>query len=121
MESGKLRRDIFYRLASIMIEIPPLRERGEDIEELVRHYLAEKPVVEIEQGVWDRLHAHKWPGNVRELFHILDYVLNVCEAASCASAICRRIFRPRRMLRHRKRTARRKRRKSSGGAAMPRG
>lgn len=79
MESGKLRRDIFYRLASIMIEIPPLRERGEDIEELVRHYLAEKPVVEIEQGVWDRLHAHKWPGNVRELFYILDYALNVCE------------------------------------------
>jgi len=79
MESGRLRRDIFYRLASIMIEIPPLRERGDDLTALVRHYIAGKPVTEIEQGFWDRLYAHRWPGNVRELFHILDYAVNVCE------------------------------------------
>lgn len=79
MESGKLRRDIFYRLASIMIEIPPLRERGDDLKALVRYYIAGKPVTEIEQGFWNRLYAHRWPGNVRELFHILDYAVNVCE------------------------------------------
>ena len=79
MESGKLRRDIFYRLASIKIEVPPLRERGDDLTALVRYYIAGKPVMEIEQGFWNRLYAHRWPGNVRELFHILDYAVNVCE------------------------------------------
>ena len=83
MESGRLRRDIFYRLSSVVIEIPPLRERGRDLEELVWYYIRStsgvEPVNEIEQGFWERLYAHRWPGNVRELFHILGYALNVSE------------------------------------------
>lgn len=82
MESGALRRDIFYRLASIMIEIPPLRERGDDLRELTEHYLSGKRVTEIGQDFWERLYGYCWPGNVRELFHILDYAVNVCEGGA---------------------------------------
>ena len=63
MESGRLRRDIFYRLSSVVIEIPPLRERGRDLEELVWYYIRStsgvEPVNEIEQGFWERLYAHR--------------------------------------------------------------
>lgn len=84
-ENGKLRRDLFYRLASVVIEIPPLRERLDDIEQLAWHYirknqdLSVQPISEIEPAFWERLYHHKWPGNVRELFHVLNYALNDCE------------------------------------------
>ena len=84
-ETGKLRKDLFYRLASVVIDIPPLRERPGDLKELVWHYvrshgaLAAQPVAEIRSAFWKRLEEHRWPGNVRELFHILEYALSVSE------------------------------------------
>jgi len=80
-ENGKLRRDLFYRLASVVIEIPPLRERMGDLEELTWHYIRQKEdqaVTEITPAFWAWLRRHSWPGNVRELFHILDYAVNDC-------------------------------------------
>lgn len=84
-ESGKLRPDLFYRLASIVIEIPPLRQRKEDLETLTRHYIRQNqelcphPISRIAEDFWARLHAYSWPGNVRELFHILYYAISDCE------------------------------------------
>lgn len=83
MEQQKLRSDLFYRLATIILEIPPLRERPEDIEELARHHISQIcgdyafPFEEIEPSVLWQLQQYYWPGNVRELFHAVDYAMNV--------------------------------------------
>lgn len=84
-ESGALRRDLFYRLASAVVEIPPLRERMEDLEELVWHFVRERgprsaqPVETIEPDFWTHLRQYSWPGNVRELFHILECSVSVAK------------------------------------------
>lgn len=84
-ETGKLRRDLFYRLASIIVEIPPLRERMEDLDELVWNYihthepLCSQLITQITPAFWRRLQQHAWPGNIRELFHILNYAVSVSE------------------------------------------
>lgn len=84
IEQGKLRKDLFYRVASVIVEIPPLRERIEDLEELTWHYIGEnqpaaRPIERIEPAFWQKLREHDWPGNVRELFHILSYAVNASE------------------------------------------
>lgn len=84
-ERGVLRPDLFYRLASVVVEIPPLRERLDDIPQLTWHYLRHHPgvtarsIADISPAFWERLRQHRWPGNVRELFHVLDYAVNDCE------------------------------------------
>lgn len=83
MEQQKLRSDLFYRLATIILEIPPLRERPEDIEELILYHISQIkgeyafPFNEIEPAVLWQLQQYSWPGNVRELFHAVDYAMNV--------------------------------------------
>lgn len=83
IENGTMRKDLFYRIASVIVEIPPLRERAGDLEELTWYYIrknsAEQAIKHIEPAFWKRLRQHDWPGNVRELFHILNYALNVAE------------------------------------------
>lgn len=71
--SGRFREDLYYRLNVVSLRVPPLRERKEDIEPLVRHFLArygardgEAPR-EIDPWLMERFRAHDWPGNVREL------------------------------------------------------
>ena len=71
VEEGKFRRDLYYRLASLTIEIPPLRERTEDIEFLSKKYAAEVEKCLSPRALL-RLKAHFWPGNVRELRHSVD-------------------------------------------------
>jgi two-component system nitrogen regulation response regulator NtrX len=76
--AGRFRDDLFYRLNVISLRMPPLRERAEDIPQLVDHFMSrlqrrhglESPVVET--GALERMQAYSWPGNVREL-------ANVCE------------------------------------------
>jgi arginine utilization regulatory protein len=85
MEQGKIRRDLFYRLASVIIEVPPLRERMGDLDELVSWYLQKhkdggsQPIHTITPRFWQQLRNHDWPGNVRELFHILNYALSMSQ------------------------------------------
>jgi len=80
-----LRKDLFYRLSTVIIEIPPLRNRIDDIEVLIKYCLKQykdkyfKNVDHIDESVIEILRSYKWPGNVRELFHVVEYALNVIE------------------------------------------
>jgi DNA-binding NtrC family response regulator len=75
---GKFREDLLYRLNTVEIELPPLRDRREDIPLLATHFLLEqatryrKPVREFDAGGMRALLAHPWPGNVRELRHAVE-------------------------------------------------
>ncbi|MGH9442732.1 MAG: sigma 54-interacting transcriptional regulator [Thermoanaerobaculia bacterium] len=75
---GDFRSDLFYRLNVFPIELPPLRDRKEDIPILVEYFLARhsarlgKKIRRVEKKVMDRLVAYSWPGNVRELENFLE-------------------------------------------------
>ncbi|MBN2491961.1 MAG: sigma-54-dependent Fis family transcriptional regulator [Planctomycetes bacterium] len=79
-----LREDLYYRLNVFPIEIPPLRERPEDIELLVASFLAELNRAEnaekgISEGALKRLQSHSWPGNVRELRNVVHRAFILAE------------------------------------------
>jgi DNA-binding NtrC family response regulator len=67
-----LREDLYYRLAVIEIELPPLRARKSDIPLLVSHALRGTPARAVSESAMAELLAYAWPGNVRELFHVLQ-------------------------------------------------
>jgi DNA-binding NtrC family response regulator len=75
---GRFRSDLYYRLNVVTINIPPLRNRKEDIPLLVEHFIhlyaarARKPVVDAAPEVLVRFEAHDWPGNVRELENVIE-------------------------------------------------
>jgi two-component system, NtrC family, C4-dicarboxylate transport response regulator DctD len=75
---GRFRQDLYYRLNVVMLNIPPLRERREDIPLLFQHFVQSactrygREAPTMAPGVLDRLMAHDWPGNVRELKHAAD-------------------------------------------------
>ena len=77
-EAGRFRRDLFFRLSVIPIEIPPLRERGEDIPLLAYRFAAsaandtKKELAGISPDALALLQRHDWPGNVRELQHAIE-------------------------------------------------
>ncbi len=78
-ESG-FRRDLFFRLNVFPIEVPPLRERREDIPLLVAHFAQQfarkfgKKIPEIERRTMTRLQSYNWPGNVRELQNLIEKI-----------------------------------------------
>jgi len=73
VESGHFRRDLYYRLNVFTIEVPPLRDRREDIPLLVESFLAQRaPGSEVDDAALAALTGHTWPGNVRELFNALE-------------------------------------------------
>ena len=75
---GTFREDLFYRLNVIHIEVPPLRERIDDIPLLVKHFIQkyrdeqEKEKIELSAEVWKTIYAYPWPGNVRELENVIE-------------------------------------------------
>ena len=75
---GRLREDLYHRLALFRIDVPPLRERLADLEPLVQRFVADlnarsgKSVRVIPDAVWARLRAYSWPGNVRELRNVIE-------------------------------------------------
>jgi DNA-binding NtrC family response regulator len=71
LEQGTFREDLYYRLNVVPIDIPPLRERKDDIPYLVEHF-AKKYNGEISDGALDRLMSYHWPGNVRELENVIE-------------------------------------------------
>lgn len=82
VQEGRLRRDLYYRLHVVYIEIPPLRERQEDIEPLAAHFIRkynqefQKNVLGLSPEVILLLQNYSWPGNVRELEHFIEALLN---------------------------------------------
>src|SRR5499433_1571526 len=76
--AGRLRQDLFYRVSVTALRIPALRERKEDIAELVEHFNREVsrrhgvPVKRFEADVIDALERYAWPGNVREMRHVVE-------------------------------------------------
>jgi DNA-binding NtrC family response regulator len=85
---GKFREDLLYRLNTVEIELPPLRDRREDIPLLATHFLREqatryrKPVRELDAGGMRALLAHPWPGNVRELRHAVERAVLMATGAT---------------------------------------
>jgi DNA-binding NtrC family response regulator len=81
---GEFREDLYYRLNVISIELPPLRDRREDIPALAEHFLARyarelaKPA-RLSAEVLDRLIHYRWPGNIRELQNVLERAVVLCE------------------------------------------
>jgi len=77
VREGKFRQDLFYRLKVCTVTLPPLRDRGDDVELLAEHFLeAERrrlarPLLRLSPEARRRLAAHAWPGNVRELEHVI--------------------------------------------------
>ena len=78
IEKGTFREDLYFRLNLLTVEIPPLRERPEDIPELIGHYLSfystlyRKPEVSINESAVEEMQRYEWPGNVRELCNIIE-------------------------------------------------
>jgi formate hydrogenlyase transcriptional activator len=78
VEEGKFRSDLFFRLNVFPVDLPPLRERPEDIPLLVRHFAEEfssrmnKTIDTISSGVMDELCQYPWPGNIRELQNVVE-------------------------------------------------
>jgi DNA-binding NtrC family response regulator len=78
VKKGEFRKDLFYRLNVLVIKVPPLRERKEDIPLLARHFISKyakdfgKAVAELHPSAVTELVAYPWPGNVRELRNVIE-------------------------------------------------
>ncbi len=85
VEEGAFRKDLYYRLNVIPITVPPLRNRKEDIPELVWTMVRraskklDKAIGSIEETCFDLLNHYGWPGNVRELENTIEYAVNMCD------------------------------------------
>jgi transcriptional regulator with PAS, ATPase and Fis domain len=83
--AGTFRSDLFYRLNVFPIEIPPLRERREDIRLLVEYFIdryarkAGKSITRVNKKSLDLLQSYPWPGNIRELQNVIERSVIVCE------------------------------------------
>jgi two-component system response regulator HydG len=86
MSEKRLRQDLLYRINTVEIKLPPLRERKEDIPLLVDHFLCvycrkyNKPLKKLSPQALNTLENHSWPGNVRELQHALERVVILSES-----------------------------------------
>ncbi len=85
VESGVFREDLYYRLDVVLLEVPPLRERKEDIPLLADHILKQlnrqigTMVLEYEPDVIHLMMAYNWPGNIREMRNIIESAVNDCD------------------------------------------
>ena len=81
IEDGTFREDLYYRLAVIPLELPPLRDRAEDIPELVQHFFLKgrekqnRPDLVLPPNLLPRFQDYRWPGNIRELENVIERVV----------------------------------------------
>lgn len=81
------REDLYHRLSVIIIDVPPLSKRVDDIPVLVRHFIAQacnqqgKPLLEVEQDILEELGRMKWTGNIRELKNVAERLVILCEGS----------------------------------------
>lgn len=87
VERGRFREDLYYRLAVFRIDVPPLRDRKEDLRPLIEHLHQRvatrmaKPVLPVSERCMRRLMAYSWPGNVRELANAVERATLLCEGS----------------------------------------
>ena len=92
VKEGRLRQDLYFRINTVTLHIPPLRERREDLPVLVKAFLERyrarhaRPVDGIEPEAYRRLLAYSWPGNVRELQHALERAVLVSRSRTITIA-----------------------------------
>ena len=78
IEDGTFREDLYYRLSVVPLELPPLRERRDDLPELVQHLFRKHkerhglPALRLTRGVVGAMAGYRWPGNVRELENVIE-------------------------------------------------
>ena len=90
--AGRFRQDLLFRLNTIEVPLPPLRERREDIARLAAHFLSvhaqryRKPLTAFDPAALALLHEHAWPGNVRELDHAVERAVLMAQGASIQTA-----------------------------------
>jgi transcriptional regulator with PAS, ATPase and Fis domain len=88
VENKQFREDLLYRLNTIQIDIPPLRERPEDIPDMTKFFLEEfrekyqKKKLHITNQETEKLKRHTWPGNIRELQHAVEKAVILSEESS---------------------------------------
>ena len=96
VKNGRLREDLYYRLNVFAIELPPLRQRKEDLPLLIQAFLAEfnarnnKSVSAVDPAAMRMLEQYNWPGNVRELRNVIERAVILSRASSSKRSICRR-------------------------------
>lgn len=85
IKQGLFREDLFYRINTIHLEIPPLRERGDDILVFINAFLRrfaskyQRPEMRMHEQTIEKLRAYHWPGNIRELQHAIEKAVILCE------------------------------------------
>jgi transcriptional regulator with PAS, ATPase and Fis domain len=85
IENNEFRSDLYYRLRVVDLHIPPLRERKEDIPELVGFFIRQKNskmgvnIVDITPHAMEKLMAYNWPGNIRELSNAIESAMLFCD------------------------------------------
>jgi len=100
-EAGTFRTDLLYRLNVVTIQVPPLRERGSDIELLARQFVQQcsrklgSPVRGMQKDFVDSLYAHTWPGNVRELQNVIERAVILADTDMLRSCDLEEVMAPR--------------------------
>ncbi|MDZ5459790.1 sigma-54-dependent transcriptional regulator [Azohydromonas lata] len=93
VREGRFRADLYFRLRIVELRVPPLRERGEDIVQLARHFLAlhgaryRKPGLALTAEAEAALRRHTWPGNVRELRNAMEQAVLVAQDTAVTPAL----------------------------------
>ncbi|QDV86230.1 Nitrogen fixation protein VnfA [Stieleria magnilauensis] len=87
VDAGRLRQDLYYRLAVIPIELPPLRDRGDDVVTLADHFLRRlrpsgSKVVGFSDDVIDCFRTYRWPGNIRELRNVIERTITLARGST---------------------------------------
>ena len=86
VSEGRFREDLYYRLHIVPLRLPSLRERAEDVEPLVRHFVTKlasrtgKTIVDVEPEALQVLRSYRWPGNVRELENVIEQAMVFAES-----------------------------------------
>ncbi len=92
IQQGLFREDLFFRLNVVPLRLPPLRERSEDVPDLIRHFFGQVereglPPKQLDQAALERLKRHRWPGNVRELENLARRLAALYPQETIAAAV----------------------------------
>jgi transcriptional regulator with PAS, ATPase and Fis domain len=91
VHTGAFREDLFYRINTMVLHLPPLRERGEDLNALAQLFLSKyakkygKPIHSFSSAAIKKMHAHHWHGNIRALQHTIEKAVIMCDVQQISS------------------------------------